>query len=332
MFGQTTVIEDFDQYFYFCEYEDNPLGVQQSSFIDGTFSVSRTAPENCGGSSEGRGHLTNQSGSHRMYLSWQFTSPTDLSANSSLEYDVIDVFGPFEEFLFIQDSTGASDLLPMSTTIGHAVQDLADLTVDLTVDLTSITAIAIWHHPTDTSWYVLDNLVLVSDNGGTPQTAEELALEMLNLETTTFDFLDLDVALNSITATNIIAHRDGADGIYGTADDDLFDTIDELDAVYYVGPSALNTILTYAATWIHPDELTLMLVNDASVTFTILDIDAGLRSNAAQNIIDHRAGADGVYGTSDDDLFDTIDELDAVFYVGPVTLADLAAFAQTYYQ
>jgi phosphatidylserine/phosphatidylglycerophosphate/cardiolipin synthase-like enzyme len=47
-------------------------------------------------------------------------------------------------------------------------------------------------------------------------------------------------------ATNIVKHRDGADGAAGTADDDKFDTLAELDAIPYVGPATLNALLERA--------------------------------------------------------------------------------------
>ncbi|MEZ4316233.1 MAG: hypothetical protein R3F61_01965 [Myxococcota bacterium] len=71
----------------------------------------------------------------------------------------------------------------------------------------------------------------------------------------------------------------------------------------------------------------LALLNDASTTLPVLDDDAALDARAARNLIAHRDGADGVFGTSDDDPFDTIDEVDAVPRVGPATLAQLAEFA-----
>jgi hypothetical protein len=47
-------------------------------------------------------------------------------------------------------------------------------------------------------------------------------------------------------AGNIVRHRDGADGAAGTADDDEFDTLAELDAIPYVGPATLNALLELA--------------------------------------------------------------------------------------
>ena len=48
--------------------------------------------------------------------------------------------------------------------------------------------------------------------------------------------------LKSEAARAIYAHRVGADGLLGTADDDLFDDLAELDAVDFVGPVALDAL------------------------------------------------------------------------------------------
>ena len=65
-------------------------------------------------------------------------------------------------------------------------------------------------------------------------------------EGTTFAFLDDTVALDRRAAENLIAHRDGADGVFGTADDDLFDDIEEVDGVSWVGPAALEKLRSFA--------------------------------------------------------------------------------------
>lgn len=71
----------------------------------------------------------------------------------------------------------------------------------------------------------------------------------------------------------------------------------------------------------------LLMVNDAAIGFVELDDDARLDRRAAENIIEHRDGPDGLPGTSDDDLFDDLDELDAISYVGPVALSRLVEHA-----
>ncbi|MBL4636151.1 MAG: hypothetical protein JKY56_19985 [Kofleriaceae bacterium] len=75
------------------------------------------------------------------------------------------------------------------------------------------------------------------------------------------------------------------------------------------------------------DDAVLALVNDLSVGFIELDIDARLNARAASNIIAHRNGADQTPGTTDDNRFDDIKELDDVRQVGPAALRDLLEYA-----
>ncbi|HIN85639.1 MAG TPA: hypothetical protein EYN06_04080 [Myxococcales bacterium] len=165
--------------------------------------------------------------------------------------------------------------------------------------------------------------------GASGSDPEQNLLDFLNHATTTLTVLDVDVGLNKNAALNLIAHRNGLDGTLGSADDNLFDDLDEVDAVKYVGPAALLVLQTYTENWQKPDENTELLdfVNDSGATLVFLDDSVGLNSLAANKIIAHRDGPDGAPGTADDDLFDTIEELDAVPYVGASALAKLFAFA-----
>jgi len=52
--------------------------------------------------------------------------------------------------------------------------------------------------------------------------------------------------VTSRVANNITKHRKGADGADGTADDDKFDTLLELDKIPYVGTATLNALLARA--------------------------------------------------------------------------------------
>ncbi|MGE0869860.1 MAG: hypothetical protein AB7P03_14945 [Kofleriaceae bacterium] len=64
-------------------------------------------------------------------------------------------------------------------------------------------------------------------------------------------------------------------------------------------------------------------VNEAT---SVADLEAaGINSTASKRLIAHRDGADGQAGTADDDLFDSIEEVDAVPYVGPITFGQLVA-------
>ncbi len=74
----------------------------------------------------------------------------------------------------------------------------------------------------------------------------------------------------------------------------------------------------------------LRVANEASVE--VLDNSprqggVGLDRRAAENIVAYRLGDDGIGGTSDDEQFDTLAELDAVPYVGPVAFDKLLAYA-----
>lgn len=57
---------------------------------------------------------------------------------------------------------------------------------------------------------------------------------------------DEDVGLSTRVAEAITAHRDGEDSEWATDDDDPFDTLEELDAIPYVGPRAMEKMLAYA--------------------------------------------------------------------------------------
>ena len=150
-------------------------------------------------------------------------------------------------------------------------------------------------------------------------------LAFVNREDVTFDVLDVDVALDRRAAQNIVTHRDGFDGLYGTADDDPFDLIEELDDVPYVGGSALQKLLEFAlseegADLSEPgfsrDAVILSAVNSPLVGFYVLDVEMGLDRRAAEGIFQYRIGLDGLLGTPDDLFFNSIEELDAIRYVG----------------
>ncbi|HEU0037350.1 MAG TPA: hypothetical protein VFQ53_42360 [Kofleriaceae bacterium] len=66
----------------------------------------------------------------------------------------------------------------------------------------------------------------------------------------------------------------------------------------------------------------LKLVNESTSTVDALQ-GLGLSDNAAKAIVAHRNGPDGDPGTGDDDIFDDLDELDAVDFVGNLALGKL---------
>ncbi|GEM_PF-2478171 len=138
---------------------------------------------------------------------------------------------------------------------------------------------------------------------GSPDAIALLAF--VNDPATTYAMLDDDVPLDRRAAGNMIHHRDGADGVAGTSDDDLFDSIAELDAIKWVGTSALDKLSTFAqangyglddhdelGTWdgvtftVAEAAATVAFVNDASET--MLDDEVPLNRRAVDSILDAR--------------------------------------------
>ncbi len=158
-------------------------------------------------------------------------------------------------------------------------------------------------------------------------------VELLNDASTDFYVLDELVPLDKRAAENLIAHRNGADGVFGTADDDLFDDVAEVDAVSYVGPAALASLLAYAeaqgyvpsggdvlgvydnvAFTVDEADATLAFVNGAS--YETLDVDVGLDKRAVDSIV--AAGA-----------VESVLQLSGLYFVGQSALLKLREYPKT---
>ena len=72
----------------------------------------------------------------------------------------------------------------------------------------------------------------------------------------------------------------------------------------------------------------VLFLNDYSTTLAVLDTEVPLNLQAAQALTDWREGPDGVLHTGDDRRFVSIEQVDAVTYVGPAALAALEAYAR----
>jgi len=121
-----------------------------------------------------------------------------------------------------------------------------------------------------------------------------------------FDELDVDASLDRRAAEGIVAARP-------------FATLDTLDAVPYVGTSALDKLYDigverFGTEGLTPEEEDALILHIAnSATFEVLDDDVGLDRRAAAGIVEQRP-------------FATVSDLDAVPYVGPSALADLLGY------
>ena len=70
-----------------------------------------------------------------------------------------------------------------------------------------------------------------------------------------------------------------------------------------------------------PEGVALLdFLNSESCTQDVLDFEVPLDRRAAGNIIAHRDGGDRLFGTSDDDIYNNITELDDVRWVGSRTI------------
>lgn len=161
-----------------------------------------------------------------------------------------------------------------------------------------------------------------------PATDAARVLAFVNYPGTDVDVLDHAVGLDARAAANIAAQRNGADGVTPSADDRPFTTIAQLDAVPFVGDSALGKLQAYSEA--HPapaaetvegvqlagwqSQAVVWGVNQASLA----DLDALLDRRAAQGLVATRP-------------FSTVAAMGPVPYVGPSALGHLLAQAPAWW-
>lgn len=167
--------------------------------------------------------------------------------------------------------------------------------------------------------------VQLSLKDGTPEAIG--VFDLLNSPDTTFEVLDIDAKLNRRAARNLIDYRNGDDGVFQTGDDNLFHTVEQVDDVSYVGPSAIAALVAYAYElgWVPAEgdvlgiwdgvtftaeqaTATLTLVNDASEA--TLDDELGLDRRAVNSIIAARP-------------IPSVEVLSGLYYVGRSALTIL---------
>lgn len=156
-------------------------------------------------------------------------------------------------------------------------------------------------------------------------------LGFLNAPTTTHAVLDDDVPLDRRAADNLIGHRDGPDGVAGTRDDDLFDDIAEVDAVFWVGPSTMDRLLAHARSlgWV-PEGGDLLGTYDG-VPFTVDEAAAVLAfvNTASETMLDDEVGLDrrAVASILAETPVSSVQRLAELYYVGRTALERLKAHA-----
>jgi hypothetical protein len=162
---------------------------------------------------------------------------------------------------------------------------------------------------------------------GTPEAIG--VLRFLNGPAADVRTLDVDARLDARAARNIVAHVRGADGVLGTDDDDLLDSIAELDGIPWVGPATLERLLVYVESIgaVPRQVCEGVLLTDAEAAAVLaavnqagqdeLDHEARLDARAARNLVAARPIAD-------------LAALAAVPYVGPATVERLRRWAPTW--
>ena len=155
-------------------------------------------------------------------------------------------------------------------------------------------------------------------------------VRLLNSSEVDFTTLDVDVALDRRAARNLINRRNGADGVFGTADDSLYTDIEEVDAVSYIGSSALAKLLSYAdANGYLPgpnevagryDDVTVTFAEQERILESVnafssetLDDDVDLDRRAVASIVEARP-------------IMSMRELSELYYVGKSALTKLKAY------
>lgn len=123
------------------------------------------------------------------------------------------------------------------------------------------------------------------------------AIRMGWMETSFTDYL----VQNEVQS--VVVHRNGPDGLPGTADDNPFDTLRELYDTTTLGPESMEGIERYVTMNLPlPNgSATLRFANKHTTTSTLLKKKVGVNNLAASNIPKYRkAGPDHVLGNADD--------------------------------
>jgi hypothetical protein len=158
-------------------------------------------------------------------------------------------------------------------------------------------------------------------------------LDLLNDPATDIELLDKDAGLNVRAARNLMHHRNGWDGILGSYDDNPFGDIDEVDSVRWVGPSAIASLVEFAADEGFIPEGADILGTWDNVTFTVEAADAVLAfvNDSDQSTLDHEVGLDRRAADSITAALPiaSVEELAGLYFVGTTALEALIEVSAT---
>lgn len=159
-------------------------------------------------------------------------------------------------------------------------------------------------------------------------TPEGMALiDFLNNRQTTEEILDIDIGLDRRAAGNLIVHRNGGDGYYGTSDDDLYESIAEVDRVRWVGPRTIEKMIHFINSMEMIPESDESLGTWDSVHFTVSQASATLAfaNSASEDTLDYELNLDkrAVESIIYSRPISSIAHLAGLYYVGKTALTRL---------
>ena len=130
-----------------------------------------------------------------------------------------------------------------------------------------------------------------------------------------------------------MAWRQGADGQLGTADDRIFDSLATVDEIGWVGPVAMQQLAGYATSRGYVFQGHRNVGSFEGVRFTFDEADATLElvNGASARVLDHHLALDqrAVHSIVEARPVRSLDQLARCPYVGPSTLAQLKAHANS---
>lgn len=156
-------------------------------------------------------------------------------------------------------------------------------------------------------------------------------LRFVDYRGTTARVLEVEGGVSSASASRIVSYRNGADGVPATKDDEVFGSVDELATVSGLSGTSLMRLGQWAVTrgwddgddaWVGVYDGVGFSLSDAEATLevantapeSVLDIEAGLRSDAVASILAARPIL-------------SVEQLASLPRVGEVNLAQLRGYA-----
>jgi hypothetical protein len=171
--------------------------------------------------------------------------------------------------------------------------------------------------------------VWVEDDLSISHSLGEGILRLVNDPSVDADFLNEEASLDHRAASEVVERRRGFDGVDGSADDELFNDLFELDAVRYIDTFALvrlgelardldlvpSLILEGVPFSLLEEENTLLFANFAS--FFELDTGASLDVRAVEGLVQGRP-------------FDELTDLLQRPFIGPSSLRSMRDYSKVW--